>query len=79
MEYCYREPRAKMEFKELCTIIIGLGSEVVDVIQRNRLTAATFLELSSEHLKELFPIVGDRISVTKLLQELKEPLEKAVQ
>ena len=31
----------------------------------------TFLELSKEHLKELFPVVGDRIAVSKLLESLK--------
>ena len=75
-----------MEFKEQTTEDFtsylerqGLSSDIVDVITKNRLTAATFLELSSEHLKELFPIVGDRISVSKLLQDIKQSLGNVVQ
>ena len=48
-----------------------LDPEAIDTIKQNRLSGATFLELSKEHLKELFPVVGDRIAVSKLLESLK--------
>ena len=33
----------------------GLEPEVIDTIKKNRISGASFLELKSEHLKELFP------------------------
>ena len=48
----------------------GLEPEVIDTIKRNRISGASFLELKSEHLKELFPVICDRITVNKILQDL---------
>lgn len=64
---------AKMSREELCDYLDGKGldPEAVDTVRQNRLSGATFLELSKEHLKELFPVVGDRIAVSKLLESLK--------
>ena len=64
---------AKMSKEELCDYLNGktLDPEAVDTVRQNRLSGATFLELSKEHLKELFPVVGDRIAVSKLLESLK--------
>ena len=63
----------KMSKEDLCDYLDtkGLDSEVVDTVKKNRLNGATFMELSKEHLKELFPVIGDRIAVTKLLESLK--------
>ena len=49
----------------------GLEPEVIDTIIRNRISGASFLELKSEHLKELFPVIGDRIAVNKILEKVK--------
>lgn len=64
---------AKMSKDDLCDYLNskGLDPEAVDTVKQNRLSGATFLELSKEHLKELFPVVGDRIAVSKLLESLK--------
>ena len=63
----------KMSRKELCDYLDGKGLDpkAVDTVRQNRLSRARFLELSKEHLKELLPVVGDRISVSKLLESLK--------
>ena len=70
---------AKMSKEELCDYLDGKGldPEAVDAVRQNRLSGATFLELSKEHLKELFPVVGDRIAVSKLLESLKVSLTLA--
>lgn len=64
---------AKMSKDELCDYLKckDLDPEAVETVKQNRLSGATFLELSKEHLKELFPVVGDRIAVSKLLESLK--------
>ena len=64
---------AKMSKEDLCDYLNtkGLDPEAIDTVKKNRLSGATFLELSKEHLKELFPIVGDRIAVSTLLESLK--------
>lgn len=49
----------------------GLEREVIDTIKKNRITGATFMELTPEHLKELLPVIGDRIALSKIINELK--------
>ena len=53
----------------------GLDTDVIDTLKCNKISSSSFLELSSEDLKELFPIVGDRIAVKKLLEKVKGPLK----
>ena len=64
---------SKMSKEDLCDYLNtkGLDLEAIDTVKQNRLSGATFLELSKEHLKELFPVIGDRIAVSKLLESLK--------
>ena len=65
---------AKMSKDEFCDYLKckDLDPEAVETVKQNRLSGATFLELSKEHLKELFQVVvGDRIAVSKLLESLK--------
>lgn len=37
----------------------GLDSDVIETLRSNKLSGSSFLELSLEDLKELFPIIGD--------------------
>ena len=64
-----------MSKDDLCSYLErqDLEKEAVDTIRSNRISGAAFLELTPEHLKELFPVVGDRISVNKILQKVKAP------
>ena len=64
-----------MSKDDLCSYLErqDLEKEAVDTIRSNRISGAAFLELTPEHLKELFPVVSDRISVNKILQKVKAP------
>ncbi len=45
----------------------GQHQDVLTAVEVNRLTGADFLELTSSHLKELFPVLGARMSVQRLI------------
>ena len=51
----------------------GLDSDVIETLRSNKISGSSFLELASEHLKELFPVIGDRIAVHKFLEKIKGP------
>ena len=53
----------------------GLDSDVIETLRSNKISGSSFLELSLEDLKELFPIVGDRIAVKKLQEKFKGPVK----
>ena len=58
--------------EELCEYVEKqLELEAVDIIRKNRLSGASFLQLTCDHLKEMFPVIGDRIPVTRLLDQLR--------
>ena len=50
----------------------GFHSDIVMSFHRNRMSGATFLELSEDDLKDLVPVIGDRVTVRRLLVELRE-------
>ena len=51
----------------------GFHSDIVTSFHRNRMSGATFLELSEDDLKDLVPVIGDRVTVRSgLLVELRE-------
>lgn len=65
----------EMEIDEFCDYLLkekGFHSDVVTSFNRNRISGATFLDLSEEDLKDLVPVIGDRVDVRKLLVQLKE-------
>lgn len=65
----------EMGIDEFCDYLLeekGFHSDVVTCFSRNRIAGATFLELSEDDLKDLVPVVGDRVDVRKLLVEAKE-------
>lgn len=63
-----------LSIEELCEYLKNQNfqSEVIESVGRNRISGSSFLELTPEHLKELFPAIGDRMSVSKLLNKTKE-------
>ena len=46
----------------------GVHEDVVSTFVRNRICGRTFLALSEEDLKELVPIIGNRVHTRELLQ-----------
>lgn len=65
----------EMEVDEFCDYLMqdkGVHSEVVISFNRNRISGATFLELSEDDLRDLVPVIGDRVNVRKLLVEARE-------
>lgn len=58
--------------EELCDYLGNqeLHQDVIAVIEENRLTGMDFVELSSAHLKELFPVLGTRMAVQRLVASL---------
>jgi len=50
----------------------GIGEEVVKSFKENKICGATFLELQNEELKEFVPVVGSRVKVRKLLENMTQ-------
>ena len=59
------------EFTEFLTKQ-GFHEGVVSSLSNNRVCGASFCDLTEEDLKELLPVIGDRVRVRRLLQEVTE-------
>ena len=69
------EQLQKMGVNEFCNYLLaerGVHSDVVSCFSDNRISGATFLELSEDDLKDLLPVIGDRVNVRGLLAEARE-------
>jgi len=53
----------------------GAHEDIVRAFSDNRISGEAFLSLEEEDLKELVPVVGDRIFVKKLLQQARKASE----
>ncbi len=64
-----REVISSLSVEDLCHYLVDQKqhADVVSAMQDNRITGNDFLELSKDQLKELFPILGTRMSVARLL------------
>lgn len=49
-----------------------LDEDILSVLRTNKVTGAAFLELSDEHLKEMFTAVGDRLAVKRVLKKERQ-------
>lgn len=47
----------------------GLHQDIISAIIRNRISGPVFLALSEEDIKELLPVIGDRVSLRKVLMD----------
>jgi len=54
----------------------GLHEDAVATIVDNRISGELFMDLTGEDLKDMFPIVGDRMSVHKILQNIQQVASK---
>ena len=50
----------------------GFHLELVASFSRNRIDGATFIDLSEDDLKDLAPVIGDRVNIRKLLAKTRE-------
>ena len=50
----------------------GFHEDVISSFSSNRICGASFCALTEEDLKELLPVIGDRVRIRRLLQEVKE-------
>lgn len=57
----------------------GMHKDVVTNITNNRITSALFLSLSEDDLKQLAPMIGDRIVLRKILEEARKVRENIMQ
>ena len=46
----------------------GFHEDVVLAFAANRICGQTFIEMTDEDIKELLPVIGDRIRIRKLLK-----------
>ena len=55
--------------QEVCSFLLqevpGLDEEVLETFQRHKISGAVFLDVTDEYLRELVPLLGDRIRVKK--------------
>lgn len=58
------------EFSEYLTRE-GVHEEIIAKFSDNRICGETFCDLTEEDLKELLPVVGDRVRIRRLLKEAK--------
>ena len=69
-----KEDVEKYDFQQLLYYLLsrGIREEVTEIFQANLINGEAFLYLSEEDLKELLPIIGDRILIRNLLKKLHE-------
>ena len=67
-----------MEFKDLSChdlgeylMAQGIHENVVAVFNDNRICGKIFMELGEDELREMLPIIGDRLRIRKLLKQVK--------
>ena len=62
-----------MDCTEFCVFLEDKGyhEDVIRNFSANRVSGATFVHLTDDDLKELLPVIGDRVGVRKLLEEVK--------
>ena len=50
----------------------GVHEAVIELFSHNRICGETFCDLNEEDLKELLPVVGDRVHISRLLNDAIE-------
>ena len=58
---------------ELCNDYLAdrVDEDVIATFRKHKISSAMFLSLEDEQLKELFPILGDRMAVKQLLKKIR--------
>ena len=68
----------KLSVAELCEWLSekvkdDVQEESIEVLRQNRVNGRSFLEVTDEDLKELFPLIGERKAVARVVEEYKKP------
>jgi len=50
----------------------GIHEDVVAVFNANRICGEAFMEFQENDLREMLPVIGDRVRIRKLLDSLKQ-------
>lgn len=50
----------------------GFHEDVVSSFSNNRICGRTFVQLTEDDLKELLPVIGDRVRIRQLLNEIHQ-------
>lgn len=53
--------------------ILSLDEDIIESFLNNRIDGVAFAELNDDYLKELCPILGDRMKLRNLVQSCVEP------
>ena len=78
MELEQRVDYFKMSVDELCEHlkkVEGIQEDILSVLHANKINGANFLELNAELLKELFPVVGERLMVARTIRKCTQEVE----
>ena len=60
--------------QELCDYLLDeerLDDSTVDVVRTNKIKGSSFLRLRADHLRELFPVVGERLDLAAVVERYK--------
>ena len=63
-----------LSVEELCDYLIekeNLDEDLVDILRTNKIKGKTFIRLTEDHIKELFPVVGDRLELAGVVEKMK--------
>ena len=58
---------------ELCDMVVAQvddSERIISTLRENKITGRTFLILEDDDLKELFPVIGDRLELSIMLKNL---------
>ena len=63
----------KLDAQEFADFLLerGVHEDAAAAFLSNRISGENFLSISEDDLKDLLPVIGDRITVRKILQEFK--------
>ena len=63
-----------MDIIEFCTYLEdkNFDEDIVHRFSKNKICGSTFLNLTEDDLKDLLPVIGERVRVRKLLKEARQ-------
>ena len=63
-----------MDIIEFCTYLAdkNFDEDIVQKFSKNKICGSTFLNLTEDDLKDLLPVIGERVRVRQLLKEAKQ-------
>lgn len=67
--------------EELCDYLPGEVHQdaVLDTLREHDISGRIFVSLTEDDLKDLFPVLGERLSITTVLRQLKKQERESIQ